>query len=181
MKKWLIVFVLLFCITGCKDTRTVEIPYENQPLKIAILGDTPDIQNKNITFEQISLDELNNNDKILSSKFNAIMITPSMFVDASQDQLSEVYHNIEIPIVFWNSNKAHYPFVNNKINYVNEKEVSLNNSPHSFDGMGQTHSTIFLYDIETEIENVWFFHLNERNELSKLYSEIFHKIEEITL
>ncbi|WP_079527145.1 hypothetical protein [Solibacillus isronensis] len=181
MKKWLIAYVLLFCISGCKNIETLEIPYDRQELKIAIIGDTPDIQNKNITFEHISLEELNNKVDILSSEFNAIMITPSMFVDASNDQFSEAYHNVEIPIVFWNSSKAHYPFVNNKINYLNEKEVSLNNIPHSMDSIEKTHSTIFLYDIETEKESVWFFHLNEPNELEKLYSEIFNKIEEVTI
>lgn len=179
MKRCFILFVLLFYMTGCENNQKLIIPYEGQKLHIAIIGEIPEIQNKYITFEAISLDDLNKEVKYLSNEFDAIMITPNMFVDASQDKYSEAYYNVELPIVFWNSSKAHYPFVKNKINYLNENEVSLNHSnvPHSMDN--QSHSTLFLYDIETSREDAWFFNLDNNNDLKKIYTEVFNKIEEL--
>lgn len=178
MKKWFILFVLLFCLSGCVNNQSLKITYDGQPLHIAIIGETPDIQNKHISFEKISLDDLHNKSNTLASEFDAIMITPNMFVDASQDQYSSAYHYAELPIIFWNSSKQHYPFINNKLNYLNENDVTLNNSPHSMD-LEPSHSTIFLYDVESEIENTWFFQLDDNNDFEKLYTEIFNKINEL--
>lgn len=66
--------------------------------------------------------------------------------------------------------------------YLNENEVSINNSnsPHSFD-IGNPHSVVYLYDIESEMENVWYYRLNEKNGLQKLYVEMFNTIEQVAL
>lgn len=173
MKKYIISFVLLLYLAGCG---------KNQPLHIAVIGETPDIQNESITFEPITMDAFNNKAATISDEFDAVLVTPDMFVAASQDLYSEAYYKTELPIVFWNSSKAHYPFVNTKINYLNETDVSLNNStnPHSFEIEPQ-HSVIFLADSEMKQEMVWYFNLDEANDSKGLYTEIFHKINEVSL
>lgn len=182
MKKYIISFALLLCLAGCGEDQQLEILYEGQPLHIAVIGETPDIQNESITFEPITMDAFNNKATTISEEYDAVLVTPNMFLAASLDLYSQAYHEAELPIIFWNSSKAHYPFVNTKINYLNETDVSLNNStnPHSFE-IEDLHSVIFLSDSKLDQEKVWYFNLDGANDVKKLYTEIFHKINEVSL
>lgn len=155
----------LLTLSACSNN---EVKYEGEPLKIAVIGDIPELNNKKIHFEPTSLDEFGEDTVHISINFDAVMITPVMFEEASNDRFVEVYNNSKIPIIFFDSEKRNLPFTNEGTTYETARWESLNNG---------SHTTIYLSDIDADREDVWYFYLKNEKELDSLYKEIFQKIE----
>jgi len=154
-------FLLLF---ACSND---DVKYDGARLKIAVAGDIPEINNEKIHFESISLDEFREDALHISTNFDAVMITPVMFEEASEDRLVKVYNNSKMPIIFFDSTKRHFPFTKVGVSYETAHWESLNNG---------SHTTIYLSDNHANREDTWYFYLGEK-ELDILYKEIFQKIE----
>lgn len=144
--------------------------YDGAPLNIAVIGDIPEFKNENIHFELFSLEKLIEDTANIPSNFNAIMITPSVFEKASDDKLVQVYKNLEIPIIFFDSNKRHFPFVNEGLTYETANVEDLDNG---------SHTTIYINDVKMNKEDAWYFYLDNKNDVDVLYKNIFKKIEEL--
>ena len=84
---------------------------------MAVVGTIPELNNEKIHFETISLDEFSEDTLHISTNFDAVMITPVMFEEASADKLVKAYENAKIPIVFLNHQ--------NVIFHLQEKELHL--------------------------------------------------------
>lgn len=160
------VFSLLI-LSACSND---ENKYDGEPLKVAVIGDIPELNNKKIHLEPISLDELRENTAQISTSFDAAMITPVMFEEASNDHFVEVYNSSKIPIIFFDSEKRDLPFTNGGLTYETARWESLKNG---------SHTTIYLSDKDANREDVWYFYLKDEKELDVLYKEIFEKIETI--
>lgn len=145
-----------------------EVKYDGEPLKIAVIGDLPELNNEKIHFESISLKELSEDTVQISTNYDAIMITPLMFEEASNDRFVEVYNNTKIPFIFFDSEKTDLPFTNGGLTYESARWESLKNG---------SHTTIYLSDINANREDAWYFYLNDKKELDVLYKEIFEKVE----
>lgn len=161
----IISILFLLTLSACSND---EVKYDGKPLKIAIIGDVPELHNKKIHFEPISLDELSEDAVQISTDFDAIMITPLMFEEASNDRFVEVYNSSKIPIIFFDSEKRNLPFTNGGLTYETARGESLKNG---------SHTTIYLSDIDANREDVWYFYLKDEKELDVLYKEIFEKVE----
>ncbi|WP_231630223.1 hypothetical protein [Lysinibacillus sp. ZYM-1] len=96
LKKILFTLSLLLLFACSND----DVKYDGVPLKIAVAGDIPEINNEKIHFESISLDEFREDALHISTNFDAVMITPVMFEEASEDRLVKVYNNSKMPIIF---------------------------------------------------------------------------------
>ena len=163
-----IIFIFfLLTLNACSNN---EIKYDGEPLKIAVIGDIPELNNEKIHFEPISLDEFGEDTVHISINFDAVMITPVMFEEASNDRFVEVYNNSKIPIIFFDSEKRNLPFTNEGTTYETARWESLNNG---------SHTTIYLSDIDADREDVWYFYLKNEKELDSLYKEIFQMIEKL--
>lgn len=161
-----IIWILsLLLLVACSDD---EDKYDGAPLKIAVVGDIPELNNEKIHFESISLDEFSEDPLHISANFDAVMITPAIFEAASDDKFVEVYKNSTLPIIFFDSSKRHYPFTRGGATYETAHWDSLNNG---------SHTTIYLSDIDTNSEDAWYFYLKDEKELDILYKEIFQKVE----
>ena len=80
----------LLTLSACSNN---EVKYDGTPLKIAVIGDIPELNNEKIHFEPISLDEFSEDVVQISTNFDAVMITPVMFEEASNDRFVEVYNS----------------------------------------------------------------------------------------
>ncbi|MEY9977676.1 amino acid oxidase [Lysinibacillus sp. RC79] len=164
MKKILLIVSLLLLVACSND----EVKYDGAPLKIAIVGDIPELNNEKIHFEPISLDEFSEDTLHISTNFDAVMITPVMFEEASDDRFVNVYNNSKMPIIFFDSTKRHFPFTREGATYETAHWESLNNG---------SNTTIYLSDNDANSEDAWYFYLKGEKELDILYKEIFQKIE----
>ncbi|MEG0438740.1 MAG: amino acid oxidase [Solibacillus sp.] len=164
MKK-IVFFLSLLLVAACSHN---EIIYDGAPLKIAVVGSSPELNNEKIHFESISLDEFSEDTLRISTNFDAVMITPVMFEETSDDKYVDLYNHSEMPIIFFDSPKRHYPFTRGGITYETAHWESLNNG---------SHTTIYLYHIDAFREDAWYFYLKDEKELVLLYKEIFQKVE----
>ena len=156
---------LLLILSACSND---EVNYDGKPLKIAVIGDIPELINEKIHFEPISLDEFGEDTLHISTNFDAVMITPVMFEEASNDRFVEVYTHSNIPIIFFDSEKRNLPFTNRGTTYETAHWESLNNG---------SHTTIYLSDKDANREDTWYFQLKDESELDNLYKAIFEKAE----
>lgn len=163
----ILLILSLFLLVACSND---EVKYDGTPLKIAVVGDVPKLNNEKIHFEPISLDEISEDTLHISTNFDAVMITPVMFEEASDDRLVGVYNNSKLPIIFFDSTKSHYPFTRGGITFETAHWESLNNG---------SHTTIYLSDNDANREDAWYFYLTDDKELDILYKEIFQKIESL--
>ena len=161
----IISILFLLTLSACSND---EVKYDGEPLKIAVIGDIPELNNEKIHFEPISLDEFGEDTAHISTNFDAVMITPVMFEEASNDKFVEVYNNSKIPIIFFDSPKRHFPFTRAGATYETAHWESLN------DG---SHTTIYLSDIGANREEAWYFQLKDEKELDVFYKAIFEKVE----
>lgn len=159
----IIFFLFLLNLSACLKE---EVKYDGEPLRIAVIGDIPELNNKKISFEKISLDELSEDTVQISTNFDAVMITPLKFEEASNDRFVEVYNNSKIPYIFFDSEKRNLPFTKVGYTYETARWESLVNG---------SHTTIYLSDKDANRKDVWYFYLNEK-ELDVLYKEIFEKV-----
>lgn len=166
MKKILLILSLLFLVACSND----EAKYDGAPLKIAVVGDIPKLNNEKIHFESISLNEFSEDTLHISTNFDAVMITPMMFEEASEDRFVKVYNNSKIPIIFFDSTKRHFPFTSEGLTYETANWESLNNG---------SHTTIYLSDVDENREDAWYFYLKNEKKLDTLYKKIFQKIESL--
>lgn len=171
MKKAILIIISLLLLVSCSNQN---VNYEGAPLKIAVIGDVPEMNNEKITFETITLEEFSEKDWLATSGFDAVMVTPSMFEEASDDRFVEVYNNSKLPIIFFDSPKRHFPFVNDSITYKTAHWESLNNG---------SHTTIYLNDHIADSgeskQDAWYFYLEDEKMINKLYEEVFQKIEKL--
>jgi len=164
LKKILFTLSLLLLVACSND----DVKYDGARLKIAVAGDIPEINNEKIHFESISLDEFREDALHISTNFDAVMITPVMFEEASEDRLVKVYNNSKMPIIFFDSTKRHFPFTKEGVSYETAHWESLNNG---------SHTTIYLSDNHANREDTWYFYLKGEKEIDILYKEIFQRIE----
>ncbi|AJD89546.1 amino acid oxidase [Jeotgalibacillus malaysiensis] len=155
----------LFLLGACSNE---EVKYDGAFLRIAVVGDIPELISEKIYFESISLSEFSEKKMENSTDFDAVMITPVMFEKASNDDLVQVYNSSELPFIFFDSTKRHFPFIREGVTYETADWGSLDNG---------SHTTIYLSNVDGSREDAWHFYLKDEKELNKLYKEIFQKVE----
>ncbi|MFD2868457.1 amino acid oxidase [Kurthia populi] len=165
MKKMVILMLGLIMLAACSQKN---VSYEGTPLKIAVIGEIPEYDNDRVTFEEISLEKFKEDSAHIAKNYNAVMITPLAFDKASKDTYSAVYHKANMPIIFFDSKKRHYPFVEKGMSYASASSDSFN------DG---SHTTLYVSDAKTNEEEIWTFPLENDDDLPALYTSIFEKIE----
>ncbi|MFJ7746902.1 amino acid oxidase [Peribacillus sp. NPDC097295] len=164
--KRIVILVSLVLLAACSNS---EVKYDGAPLKIAVIGETPSFQNKNIRVEPLSLDKFIEESTLISANYDAVMLSKDVFEAASDDKFVDVYTSSEIPIVFLNSSKRHYPFVNEDITYETAPDSLTDGS----------HTTVYLHDDHANKDDAWFFHLDDKKNENELYTKLFKKIEEL--
>lgn len=164
-KRLILLSLLALIVSGCvshyfKSEREDSEEY----LEIAVVGEVPAINKAQIHLTAVvSIEEARDNAEL----FDAIMITPDVFDIASEDEYIEVYKNSGVPIIFFDSEKRHFPFVTEDMSYETAEWEAFDN---------KSHTTMFLYDAEKNIEDVWYFYLKDVSEHDQLFTDIARTI-----
>ena len=164
MRKVILILAVLFLV-ACDNN---EIQYDGKLLNIAVIGESPELENDKIHFEQLSLEQFKEDTFNVAKKFDAIMVTPELFEPASDDTYVNSYQTSEMPIIFFNSNKRHLPFVRDGLTYETADFDALDNG---------SHTTIYFYNMNEDKDDSWFFYLDNQKNINELYTEMFQKVE----
>ncbi|TMU83550.1 hypothetical protein FGG79_19155 [Bacillus sp. BHET2] len=120
MKKKIIYFLLLVLsiLTACSDDQN-EIKnsplYEGKELTIGVVGEAPNVREKNIIFKNIILEDLNQEN--LSEEYCAIFIMKNHLSEAAKAPFAKIYKESGIPFFFIESKKSFVPFVDEETDY----------------------------------------------------------------
>lgn len=111
----MILLVICFVLAGC-NSDTIDTPrYEGKSLVIGVIGDAPNIREKNVDFKKITFRQLE--DQNLSPDFDAIFIMKEHLAEAANQKYAKKYINAGIPFFFMESKKSYLPFINEELSY----------------------------------------------------------------
>ncbi|TYR74234.1 hypothetical protein FZC79_15590 [Rossellomorea vietnamensis] len=165
-KKWLI--ILIFLLSGCSSSPDFKV-YEGKPLSIAVIGEPPEVREENITFSEVTFEDLNNLKKL---DHDAVFITEENLKEASAGNYEETYLNSDIPFFFLEA-WSHIPFTERE----SEMDQNWKWSP------GKSFAVGILSSGEDDSLNSWGYSLynDEKTDetVDEVFSRIFTTIEEL--
>ena len=164
-----ILLLILVMLVGC-NSDTVDTPlYNGKSLVIGVIGVAPKVREDHVKFTTISFDELEE-DKELSSEFDAIFITKEHLTEAAESKYAEVYINAGIPFFFIESKKSYVPFIDKEISYEGFPDVNSGEYAVSYYQSGEK-GQVWGYGLYND-------KVNESN-IKDAYSRMFSTIESI--
>jgi hypothetical protein len=169
--KRLITAFIILCIllTGCGRVdvdKTKE--YDDERLRVGIIGSIPEIREKQIVFEKVDFDFLKKDG--FDSKFNAIFITKENLSEAAKAEYAAIYKRAKIPFYFIENKKSHVCFM--------EEDLFYEDEPDSVNG---TYITGILSRGEGYRFTGFGLYNDTKNEgnIKCVYSRVFQQISEI--
>ncbi|KIP21881.1 MULTISPECIES: hypothetical protein [Anoxybacillus] len=119
MRKLFIMLILVFFIAylthKTNEGANFHSPvYSGNELKIGIVGDIPKIREKNVSFIQMSMED------VLQKKFanvDSVFITKKHLKEAAEPQYAKIYWESPIPFVFIDSEKVYLAFLDDQLSY----------------------------------------------------------------
>ncbi|WP_283152698.1 hypothetical protein [Guptibacillus hwajinpoensis] len=184
MRGWLVIIkskkllltiltLMLFLLSSCQTNNVKEEPYDGVPLKIAVVGEQPNVREGQINFNELSLSELRNSNL---RKYDAVFIMEDHLSDASNSKYVEVYKNKNVPFFFVGSQANTIPFqdLENPVSYEVEAE-KVNGTQNSISGI--------LYEGEEKGYRGWKFAYPiknsevQRDNVKGIYSQVFKVVE----
>ena len=151
------IILLMFFLGACTQDEVKSEIYSGRDLSIIVIGDTPEVREKNITFIQKSLEEIAGDVKKTSNEFDAIFITPAQFSEADDDKYVATYQGLTIPTFFIESRKRHLPFVNENLTYETAPEIEGETSyatGYLYSGTKEEYKTdVWQYGLYNDVKN----------------------------
>jgi hypothetical protein len=169
--KRLITILIILCIllAGCGSVNVDKTKeYGGERLRVGIIGNPPEIREKQIVFEEIDFNFLNKEG--FDSKYNAIFITKENLPEAAKAEYASAYKKSKIPFYFIENEKSYVCFT--------EEDISYEDEPDSQNG---TYITgILNIDGKYRVTGYGLYNdtKNERN-IKCVYSRVFQEISEI--
>ncbi|TYS17501.1 hypothetical protein FZC78_06370 [Rossellomorea vietnamensis] len=162
-----IIISLFIVLSACSPEPEFEV-YEGKVLSIAVIGDPPTINEEQVKFNEISFDDLTEEDLKF---YDAVFITNEYLSKASESQYADVYMNSAIPM-FFISAKNHIPFTEKDTEYNESWEWTPGNS----------YAVGVLNHQENDSLNSWKFGIyngeNTEAHIREMYSRIFKTVDE---
>lgn len=159
-------------LAGCgvdASTQVKDTSYVGTYLKIGVIGEQPDLQEKDVKFSTLSFEELEDTNQI-SLKFDAVFITKDNLKQADEEKYVKVYRNLDVPTFFLETTKGFLPFVFEDLTYANASEVN------------DAYVSGYLQE-KKDSYRFWEYGLNnnQKNDqnVKDLYSRIFKTIAEV--
>lgn len=167
-KNYLFLYIFIVVLSACTESPDYEL-YEGDSLRIAVVGEVPEVKEAQVTFNEVSFEQLSS-DEIKS--YDAIFMTEENLPQASESKYANIYLDSPIPIFFLSANN-HIPFT--------EEEVIYDESWHWTPGNDYAVG-VLKSDKDQQIKS-WGFGLynDEKTEehIKELYSRIFATIDEL--
>ncbi|ALC87384.1 hypothetical protein AM499_17360 [Bacillus sp. FJAT-22090] len=105
--------MLLIFASGC-SSNTPTNPYTGRVLNIGIIGNSPTIiENKTVKFVPITFEDLANDNY---KNYDAVFIMKEKLAEASNDNYSKVYAELQKPIIFIGTDTL-TPFISDAMEY----------------------------------------------------------------
>lgn len=158
---------VLFIAFGCsKQNESIETePYTGKALHIGIIGEEPNIKEKNIQFTVVNFNDLQN-----TKKYDAIFITKENLKEAAKAEYAIIYNNSPIPFLFIESEKGYVPFINDETDFENYPDVDSGAYAYLYDSKSNQYWGYGLYN---DIEN--------KQNIQDVYSRVFETIENLAV
>ncbi|WP_317987117.1 hypothetical protein, partial [Sutcliffiella rhizosphaerae] len=141
--------------------------YDGNALRIATVGEPPEVKEEQVSFSQISFDKFNS---INLDSYDAVFIMKENLSQAAESQYAVVYLNSTIPFIFVSA-KSHIPFI-----VKNEAYSNFWGWAH-----GNGYTVRILSAEEGNSINSWEFGLyNDEisdEHIKEMYTRIFKKID----
>ncbi|OLS36756.1 hypothetical protein [Bacillus sp. MRMR6] len=143
--------------------------YEGKPLNIAVVGESPEIKEKQVSFSGFSFEKIMLMSNDLDS-YDAVFIMQENLSQAAESQYADVYLNSTIPF-FFISAKSHIPFTVNTTEYNESWDWTPGNS----------YAVGVLKSAEDDSLKSWGFGLYNdemiEEHIKEMYSRIFKQVE----
>ncbi|CUA79211.1 hypothetical protein [Anoxybacillus suryakundensis] len=120
MRKLFIIVILMFFVSylihKANEGANFHSPvYSGRELKIGIVGDIPNIRENNVSFIQMSLEDVLQ--KKFVTKVDSVFITKKHLKEAAEPQYAKIYWESPIPFVFIDSEKVYLAFLDDQLSY----------------------------------------------------------------
>ncbi|MCM3711280.1 hypothetical protein [Sporosarcina luteola] len=163
---------LLLTLSACNSKPEFKL-YEGKPLRIAVVGEPPEVEEEQIRFDKVSFDELTSE---TIDSYNAVIITEENLVEASESQYADVYLQSTIPFFFISANSP-IPFTVEDVEYDTSWDWTV--------GKSYAVGVLTIQEEDEEVVKNWGYGLynSEKTDehIKALYSRIFITIEELHL
>lgn len=100
-----VLLILIFALSACSQSPVFEL-YEGNSLKIAVVGEPPEVKEEQVTFSDISFDKLTGEE---IGSYDAVFITEENLPQASEGKYANTYLDSTISFFFISAN-SHIPF-----------------------------------------------------------------------
>lgn len=111
-----LLILMIMMLTGCASN-SVDTPLnEGQSLEIGVIGDAPAIRERNISFTEMSFDDLKEG-SVFPNTVDAVFIGKDYLSEAAEPEYAQVYKNAGVPFFFIESMKSYIPFVYKDLSY----------------------------------------------------------------
>lgn len=115
------VTVLIFLFIGCSKEKVNVEKYMGKELNIAVLGEIPKIREKQIKFEKVDFEDIENISS--SEKYDAIFVMEENSNEASKDKYKDIYLNSKANFFFIDSEKGRIPFMIKGVSYEEAEKI----------------------------------------------------------
>ncbi len=161
------ILLAVLVLAGCSPERnTFSSPlYQGRSLMIGVIGEVPMVRESNVTFKQITFDDLEKGDSFLSA-YDAVFIMKEELPVAASPQYAKIYKLAGIPFFFFESSKILPTYIDASISYQDFPDTLSGFFVLGYDGgTGHQFGTGLYNDTN-----------NETN-VKSAYSDIFGQIE----
>ncbi|MEO4054759.1 hypothetical protein [Solibacillus sp. CAU 1738] len=168
-KKYLkltLLILLLFALSACTPNPKFEL-YKGNPLSIAVIGESPEVNEEQVKFTKVLFDEMTNENLKF---YDAVFISEDNLFEAAESKYANIYLNSSIPLFFMGT-ESFIPFTVENMEYGND----WNWRPGSSYAVG-----IVISPVDDSMSS-WGFGLynDEKTDenIKNIYSRIFEIIE----
>jgi len=167
--KYFYLILIALSLSACTPSPDFEL-YEGKSLRIAVVGESPEVKEKQVNFKEISFDEMTSEEL---KSYDAIFIMRENLNKAAESYYADVYLNSTIPFFFIQSTKSYHPFIDKEQEYADARDFSQYNDYYA---------TGFLASLKDENHKFWRYGLyndiDNNENIKEVYSRIFNTIEQ---
>ena len=158
--------LIILVLSACTPDSDFEL-YKGKPLRIAVIGEPPEVKEEQVKFTKISFDKMTN--KELNS-FDAVFIREDNLFEAAEDQYADVYLDSTIPFFFIGTDNF-VPFV--------EKDMEYDKTMNWSAGISYAVGILIQDDALKKWEYGLYNDEQKEEHIKDVYSRIFKTIDEL--
>lgn len=163
---YIVLFLLTVALTACTTRPNFKL-YDGKSLRVAVIGEPPEVKEKQVSFKKISFNDMKRENL---NSYDAVFITKENLNEAAEDQYADIYLSSRIPFFFIQSTKSYLPFVYKGMKY-DEPKMEPDNLTYATGFLGTNGGKdgkfwgYGLYNDEVNSENI-------KNVYSRVFSTI---------